>query len=74
MNGTEKKKPKRLRLHVGDTWFVVLPASSVVNCMLIDEVTRKTVVLRREADLGMAAEVIATRYARVDVRFVERVP
>lgn len=62
------------RISCGQIWFVVLPGSTVVDCMLIDEVTKRTVALRRQADLGGFDANIATRYARVDVRFVERLP
>lgn len=62
------------RLHVGDTWFVVLPQGIACTCVEIDEVTRKTVALRRVADLRLSSEAVANRYVRVDVRFIERIP
>lgn len=63
---------KNPRLHVGDTWFVILPSSVTVACVVIDEVTRKTVAFRREPDLGCGMELPLARYARADVRFIER--
>jgi len=63
---------KKPRLHAGDTWFVVLPQGVACCCVEVDEVTRKTVALRRVADLGLTAESISSRYVRADVRFVER--
>lgn len=67
-------KPRGPRLYPGQTWFVVLPASVTVACVVIDEVTRKTVAFRREPDLGCGMERAIARYARADVRFVERIP
>lgn len=61
------------RISVGETWFVVLPGEKSASCVLIDEVTRKTVALRGESDLGRKCFESA-RFARTDVRFVERVP
>lgn len=63
------------RISAGQTWFVVLPGSVVASCALIDEVTRKTVALRQEIDLGSGDPTApAMRYVRDDVRFVERIP
>jgi hypothetical protein len=62
------------RLSAGQTWFVVLPGEKPTSCVLIDEVTRKTVVLRGESDLGRKCFEAATRFARADLRWVERVP
>ena len=65
-------RPTRVR--PGETWFAKLPGSHTVACVVIDEVTRKTVAVRQEADLsakGNTAEAI--RYARDDVKFVEKV-
>ena len=62
------------RLSAGQTWFVVLPGEKSASCVLIDEVTRKTVALRGESDLGRTCLELATRFARADVRFVERLP
>lgn len=67
-------KPRGPRLCPGDTWFVVLPGSVTAACDVIDEVTRKTVVLRREPDVRCGMELAMARYARADVRFVEKVP
>lgn len=61
------------RISAGQTWFVVLPGCSTVACVVIDELTRKTVALRREPDLQDRTQSTA-RYVRTDVRFVERVP
>ena len=60
------------RLRPGDTWFAVLPGEVACACVQIDEITRKTVALRREPDLG-SRKNDAARYAKADVRFVERV-
>ncbi len=62
------------RISAGQTWFVVLPQGIACTCVEVDEVTRKTVALRQVADLGLRSESVASRYARADVRFVERVP
>jgi hypothetical protein len=40
------------RLAAGQTWFVVLPGDGATSCVLVEEVTRKTVALRQEVDLG----------------------
>lgn len=63
---------KNPRLHIGDTWFVVLPSAVTVACVVIDEVTRRTIAFRREPDLGCGMELPIARYARADVRFIER--
>lgn len=63
------------RISAGQIWFAVLPGSVVASCVLIDEVTRKTVALRQETDLGRGnPRAPVTRYVRDDVRFVERLP
>ena len=62
------------RLRPGDTWFAVLPGEVICACVQIDEITRKTVALRREPDLGSGRNNDAARYAKEDVRFVEKVP
>lgn len=60
------------RISAGQTWFVVLPGEKSASCVLIDEVTRKTVALRGESDLGRKCFESA-RFARADVRFVEKI-
>lgn len=61
------------RLRSGDTWFAILPGEVICACVQIDEITRRTVALRREPDLGSGRNTDAARYAKQDVRFVERV-
>lgn len=53
-------------LAVGETWFVKLPGSDALDRVLIEQLTEKTVCLEL---LGHRS----ARYARADVRFVERV-
>lgn len=62
------------RLRSGDTWFAVLPGEVACACVQIDEITRKTVALRREPDLGSGRNNDAARYVKAEVRWVERVP
>lgn len=61
------------RLRAGDTWFAVLPGEVICSCVQIDEITKKTVALRREP-VGGGRDNTAARYAKEDVRFVERIP
>lgn len=74
MNAVRAAQIKKPRLHIGHTWFVVLPCSVTIACVVIDEVTRRTVAFRREPDLGCGMELPLARYARADVRFIERLP
>lgn len=67
-------KPRLKPVRAGQTWFVVLPQGVAVTCVSIDEVTPRTVALRREADLGSGTELLATRWVRSEVRWVERIP
>ena len=62
-----------VRIFAGQTWFVVLPGEKAASCVLIDEVTRKTVALRGESDMGRKC-FEAARFARADIRFVEKLP
>jgi hypothetical protein len=62
------------RVRPGETWFAVLPGEVTCACVQIDEITRKTVALRREPDLDGGRDKAVARYARGDVRFVERLP
>jgi len=61
------------RISAGQTWFVVLPGATAVSCVVIEEVTRKTVALRGEPDLQSRNQSTA-RWVRTEVRFVERIP
>jgi hypothetical protein len=61
------------RLCAGQTWFVVLPGDKSTSCVLVEEITRKTVALRGESDMGRKCFESA-RFARADVRWVERLP
>ena len=67
----------RARLKVvktGQTWHAKLPGACELTCVLIDEVTPKTVALSQVADLTYDLVLGARRYRRVDVEFVEKVP
>ncbi len=57
-----------------ETWHVQVRGDIDLSCMLIEELTPNTVVLRAQADVATSAESTAVRYALTDVRFVERVP
>lgn len=62
-------------LAVGETWFVKLPGSLQIACVEVDELTRRTVVLRMQSDIGQSyANAMAGRYEQHDVKFIERVP
>lgn len=63
-----------VNLRPGQTWFAELPGDLEVTCVMVDEVTAKTVVLREQADTGSSNTTVGIRYARVKVTFVEKVP
>ena len=65
---------RRTPLTVGHVWHVRLPGEMDLTCVLIEERSRKVVVLRQQADLGKPEGLHAVRYKRADVEFVERVP
>ncbi len=58
---------------VGEVWFVKLPKAEQLACVLIDELTPMTVVLRLERDSNVSYSGPLGRYVRHEVRFVERV-
>lgn len=64
------------RLKAGDTWFLQLGPHCTVLAYELDEVTTTTVAMRRVSDLGyrdLGLCVPATRFAKADLIFLERI-
>lgn len=68
--------PRRPEMREGEIWHVKMPGQVALICCQIDELTQRTVVLRRKSDVGMMfpASQPALRYDRRDIKFVEQVP
>jgi hypothetical protein len=66
---------KRSKLAVGEEWYVATTNPQVVEAVSIEEVTTRTVVLRRLSDCDYTAKPTdaVRRYVRDRVDFIERI-
>lgn len=71
-----RQPPRRPELQVGQIWHVKFPGEISLTCVQIDELTHKTVALRKQSDLAAMYSPAepAVRYDRRDIKFVEQAP